>query len=242
MIYMVNTSTDATRLPHLCEAFLRLSESYASVHREQKVEATNDMSLHILPLASIASNKHLVIPEPAAYRRVAFEVYNRCAPLKNSDEVSPFFGAPAVLLARTIPRTINLQFTTTPVAGLPLSDRCIHVGYCWNPRTQWLSASWTDTQGSLQWSACYCVATTQNSRWPTLHEVAREVWDTTMDMINSNGVPWKVYIAKMSRMSKQELDGEYSKACVLAVVLTRYSLACFGHGNGTWRFRHHNYS
>ena len=242
MIYMVNAAHDATRLPHLCEAFLKLSESYASAHREQKVETSNDMSLHILPLANIASDKHLVIPEPAAYRKVALEVYSRCAPLINSDEVSPFFSAPAVLLARTIPRTINLQFTTTPVAGLPHSDRCIHVGYCWNPRSKWLSASWTDSQGSLQWSACYCVATTQNPRWPTLQEVAREVWDTTMDMINSNSVPWKVFIAKASRMGKQELDGEYLKACVLAAVLTKHSLAFTGHGNGTWRFCHHYHS
>ena len=215
MIYMVNSSTNATRLPHLCEAFLRLSESYTSAYREQKVETINDISLHILPLANIASDKRLVIPEPSAYRKAAFEIYSRCAPLRNHDEVSPFFCAPAILLARTIPRTINLQFTTTPVAGLPHSDRCIHVGYCWNPHTQWLSASWTDAQGSLQWSACYCVATTQTPRWPTLQEVAREVWDTTMDLINSNSVPWKVYIAKGSRMSKQELDGRYPKTDIL---------------------------
>lgn len=203
------------------------------------MESTNDMSLHILPLANIASNKRIIIPTPAAYNKIAFEVYSRCAPFVNSDEVSPFFCAPAVLLARTIPRTINLQFTTTPVAGLPHSDRCIHIGYCWDANTQWLSASWTDSQGSLQWSACYCVATTQSLPWPTLQEVAREVWETTMDMINSNSVPWKVYIAKASRMSKQELDGEYPKACVLAEVLTGYSLAFTGHGNGTWRLRHH---
>ena len=89
VIYMVNTSTDASRLPHLCEAFLRLSDSYASAHREQKMESTNDMSLHILPLANIASNKRIIVPTPAAYNKIAFEVYSRCAPFENVVEVSP---------------------------------------------------------------------------------------------------------------------------------------------------------
>ena len=206
VIYMVNASTNPTSLPRLCEAFLHLSESYASLLKEQKVEASNDVLLHILPLDTIASNEKLVITGPAAYKKVAFEVYNRCAPLEDIDDLSPFSCAPAVQLARTIARTINLQLTSTPVAGLPHSDRCIHVGYYWDLDAQWLSASWTDSQGNLQWNACYCIATNKSQNWPTLQEAAKEVWDTTMDLINSNIVPWRVFIAKASRMSRQESD------------------------------------
>ena len=205
---MVNTSTNPTSLPLLCEAFLKLSDAYALALKEERMETTNDISLYILPLAEIASNEHLVIPGPAAYRRVAFQVYNRCAPLQNISDVSPFSCAPSIQLARTIPRAINLQLTSTPVAGLPHLDRCIHVGYCWVPGAHWLSVSWTDNQGSLQWSACYCVAITESRSWPTLQETAKEIWDTTMDLINTSGVPWRVYIAKAGWMSRQESSGK----------------------------------
>lgn len=179
------------------------------------METTNDISLHILPLAEIASNEHLVIPGPGAYKKVAFQVYSRCAPLQDLGDVSPFSCAPAIQLARTIPRAINLQLTSTPVAGLPHLDRCIHVGYCWHPHANWLSVSWTDNQGSLQWSACYCVATTESRTWPTLQGASKEIWDTTMDLINTVSVPWRIYIAKIGRMSRQELDGKLLNAMAI---------------------------
>ena len=164
---------------------------------------------------------NLVIPPPATYKKVAFEVYNRCAPPKELDITSPYTCAPAVRLASTIPRTIDFALSSRPIGGLSHVDRCVHVGYCWLPQTPWLSASWTDNQGQQQWNACYRIATERNQSWPTFQDTIKEIWDTTVDLIDSKNAPWRVFIAKSTPMSRQELDsklfGGIQEACRLTV-------------------------
>ena len=211
VIYIINPSAGLSNLPQLCNAFLRLFEAYASSLKSQKPEDPCDVILQILPLAAIASNMDLVIPSPATYKKVAFEVYNRCAPPKGLDRTSPYNCAPAVQLAGTIPRTIDFALSSTPTAGLSHLDRCVHVGYCWLPHSSWLSASWTDNQGRQQWNACYRIATDQNQSWPTFQETIKEIWDTTVDLIDSKNALWRIFIAKSKSMSQQELDGKLSE-------------------------------
>ncbi|KAL8787851.1 MAG: hypothetical protein Q9195_007591 [Heterodermia aff. obscurata] len=205
-IYIINPCSSLSSLPQLCNAFLRLFEAYASALKGQKLERPCDVILQILPLAAIASNLKLVIPSPATYKKVAFEVYNRCAPPQELDLTSPYTCAPAVQLAGTIPRSIDFALSSTPIAGLSHLDRCVHVGYCWLPHASWLSASWTDNQGHQQWNACYRIATDQNQSWPTLEETIKEMWDTTIDLIGPKNAPWRIFIAKSKSMSRQELD------------------------------------
>ena len=166
-----------------------------------------------------------MIPSPATYKKVAFEVYNRCPPPKEIEITSPYTCAPAVQLAGTIPRTIDFALSSTPIAGLSHLDRCVHVGYCWIPRASWLTASWTDNQGHQQWNASYRIATDQNPSWPTLEETIKEIWDTTVDLIDSKNAPWRLFIAKNKSMSCQELDGELSEATCKVCRLTEFRLA-----------------
>lgn len=44
--------------------------------------------------------------------------------------------------------------------------------------------------------------------WPTFEEAAKELWDITMDIIDSKSAPSRVFIAKSSTMSRQEMDGK----------------------------------
>ena len=211
VIYIIDPSSGLSNLPRLCNAFLRLFDAYASSLKSQKLKNPCDVILQILPLAAIASSMSLVIPSPVTYKNVAFEVYNRCAPPKELDVTSPYTYAPAVQLAATIPRKIEFALSSTPIAGLSHLDRCVHVGYCWVPGASWLSASWTDNQGHQQWNACYRIATDQDQGWPTFEETIKEIWDTTVDLIDSKNAPWRIFIAKDKSMSQQELDSELSE-------------------------------
>lgn len=183
-----------------------------------------DMILQILPLAMIASNEKLIIPSPATYQKVAFEVYSRCAPCKDI-ESAPYACAPAVQLAGKIPRTIDFSLTSTPTANLSHVQRCVHVAYHWNPLAQWLSASWTDNQGCQQWNACYRIASDRTQSWPTFEEAAKEIWDTTTDMIDQKSVSRRVFIVKGSSMSRRELNGKCSRPECQAMELTSSSVA-----------------
>ena len=183
-----------------------------------------DMILQILPLAMIASNERLVIPSPGTYKKVAFEVYSRCAPCKDI-ESAPYACAPAVRLAGKIPRTIDFNLNLTPTANLSHAQRCIHVAYYWNPDAQWLSASWTDTLGCQQWNACYRIATDRTQSWPTFGEAAKEIWDTTTDMIDSKTLSRRVLLVKGSSMSQHEMNGKRSRLEYQAIELTSSSMA-----------------
>ena len=207
VIYMISTSSDLFELPLLCAAFLKLFDHYAAALKGHQPEDPNDVVLHILPLAAIASNEHLVIPAPSAYKQVAFEIYSRCAPRKDLAKLSPFYCAPAIHLARPIPRAINFTLASTPITGLSQADRCIHVGYCWDPDATWLSTSWTDNTGSLQWNACYRLTVSGSQTWPSFEEVANEIWDTTLTMLNPKNMPWRCIIAKGGSMSQMEASG-----------------------------------
>ena len=183
-----------------------------------------DMILQILPLAMIASNERLIVPSPGTYKKVAFEVYSRCAPSKDIQS-APYACAPAVQLAGKIPRTIDFSLTSTPTANLSHAQRCIHVAYYWNPHAQWLSASWTDNLGCQQWNACYRIATDRTQSWPTFEEAAKEIWDTTTDIIDSKTLFRRVFLVKGSSMSRHELNSKRSRLTRQAIKLISSSMA-----------------
>lgn len=209
VVYIINAFNDSTAVPRLCEAFLRLFDQYAASLGERAPDA-NDVVLQIIPMSLIASTEALVIPDPIEYKKLAFEVYDRCAPNPQSDHtgLTQFSYASAVHLAKAIPRSLNFQLTAQPIDGSPLSDRCIHVSYCFSITSPWLTASWTDNVGCLQWNASYYVSTDTDESWPTFAEAAQDIWEATLDIARALSNTCRLFVARIGSMPKEEYDGK----------------------------------
>ena len=208
MIYMIDALEEPTMTARLCEAFLRLSDAYASSLRAEKLHDPNDISLQIVPLRFIASTETLILPRPHLYKSLAFEVYDKCAPgpQLQSTELAQYSCVSAVHLAKPIPRHINFKLTSKPTDGSPLSDRCIHVAYRFSSCSRWLTASWVDNHGCLQWNASYHLAAGDEELWPRIPEVAADIWETTLEMARLLSTPYRLFIVKIGPMSKDESD------------------------------------
>lgn len=206
---MVNAFDEPPAIARICEAFLKLLDSYAGSLREEHNRDTIDVVLQIIPLSLVASTNTLTIPSPTVYKKIAFEVYDRCAPSAKLDRTAPtpFSGASAVQLAKVIPRSINLQLTCRSIDGSLVSDRCIHVSYCFSTCSQWLTASWTDSLGSLQWNASYYLAVDAEEVWPRFSEAGQDMWQTTLDIARALGAPYRFFIVRVGPMPREEYDG-----------------------------------
>ncbi len=214
VIYMVNPFKNPHALAHICAAFSKLFESYSSALKALHVDKPNDLILQIIPRDFIASATTIVLPSPADYKRLAFEVYDRCGPSESVQlDRSGFFCAPSIRLARTMPKRIDLKLSREPSAGLLSSDMCFHMAYSWDLKQHWLTASWTDNQGDLQWNAPYCLGYAEeddDGPWTVLLAIMKEIWDTTLEMLSPGNSPWRLFIVKDSPMLKRELESKFS--------------------------------
>lgn len=216
MIYMINLFGSQNFIPYLCAAYLRLFKSYAALVELNKLDSPNDIVLQIIPGDLVASSNALTLPSPEAYRRLALEVYNRCGPdpRLDSEDRLRFPCAPSIQLARPIPKSISLKLSPEPSVGFLQADMFFHVAYSWHPGQQWLTASWTDNQGELQWNAPYCVsAFGEKDPWPNMLAIFKEIWETTLELFDHSDSPWRLYIVKDSSMHEKELEGEKSTPC-----------------------------
>lgn len=219
VIYMINLFGSQNFMPYLCASFLKLFKSYAALVEHNKLENPNDIVLQIVPGDLVASPKAITLPSPEAYRRLALEVYNRCGPDPCSDTVENlrFSCAPSIQLARPIPKSISLKLSPEPSVGFLQADMFFHVAYSWHPGQQWLTASWTDNQGELQWNAPYCVGAIENENpWPILSAVFTEIWETTLELFGHSDSPWRLFIVKDSPMHEKELEGEIFAFCFVS--------------------------
>lgn len=210
VVYMINPFESFHPLAHLCAAFSRLFDSYLATLKTSHVEKPNDLILQIIPRSFIASATTIALPSPADYKRLSFEVYDRCGPSESAQlGHSGFFCAPSIRLARMMPKTINLKLSREPSAGILSSDMCFHLAYSWDPTQHWLTASWTDNQGDLQWNAPYCLGGAEDDGedlWPVFSAIVREMWETTLEMLSPQNSPWKLFVVKDSPMLKRELE------------------------------------
>ena len=218
VIYMVNPYQSRRVLPWLCAAFMKIYESYRKCLQIQ-TQLTGDLVLQIVPLNLIASLEAITLPPAKAYSRLAVEVYNRCGPniTEDKSQVQQYHCAPSIRLARAVPKSISFRLTPDPSTALLHSDRCFHLSYSWSFHQEWLTASWTDNQGVLQWNAVYCLGEEETERWQTFLTIAREIWNTTIDILKPGNFPWRIFVVKDSPIQREELQGKASMFSLIEV-------------------------
>lgn len=210
VIYMVDPSRDGENLSILCKAFLRLFDGYLLTTKQNSVDDPNDLVLQIIPSSLIYSADCLAMPSPSDYRRLVFEVYDRCGPNDDNKhrKTSKYNCAPAIRLAKAIPKTIDFRLTSENSALSLQSDNCLHIAYQWSLGESWLTASWTDNLGVVSWTACYCLGQPNESPWFAVSEIVHEIMETTLNILQPRNGPWHLFVSKPGRYLRKELDGK----------------------------------
>lgn len=211
VIYMVNPSQDERFLPILCSAFLKLFDAYITIAKERNLDKPNDLVFQCVPFDLVYSTTGIPMPSLSDYRKLAFEVYDRCGPNDNwqANKTSQYVCAPTIRLAKAVPKTIDFRLTSDNSALSLQSDNCLHIAYAWSPEDEWFTASWTDNLGLLSWSACYCLGGTNDDPWPVVSKIANEIWETTLDMLQPRSGSWHLFISKADAVQRKELEGMY---------------------------------
>lgn len=210
IIYIINPFKEQQYLPRLCDALSRLPNSYGAAREKRRPERQVDLVMQIVPLDLVWSSESIVMPSPAEYRRLAFEIYNQCAPPPSSQiRESDYISAPAICLARPVPKTIDFKLVPESSAPLMQLDSCVHVAYAWDSTSEWLVAIWTDNLGVLSWRAAYRLGKNEGKPWKPFYEVVKEILETSFDMLQPPNAPWQLFVCTDRPMLKQENDGRY---------------------------------
>lgn len=153
-------------------------------------------------MKNIASFDEPVILDPSTYINLAREVYDRCPPSAPSGDKTclSIYTAPAFQLEETLPRSIPFKLLSEPPQDLLRENCYIHLGYAISLDGTWITAAWTDNCGKSQTVVSYHLGTRG------FVETAKEIWQTTIEILQSRRVHWRVCIAKSGVMDREELE------------------------------------
>ena len=202
VIYMLNTWGEEA-IPDMCRYFLAMFYAYRKSLEQEDIREPNDLVLQIVPADMVFSNHELILSSPTDYKKLAFQVYDRCAPPGGNGQ-APFVSAPAISLAKSTLKTIDFKLTVDP---LDTGD-VLHLAYQWEANQQWLTGAWTNNSGTIQWNAAYWLSEDEDIQTSFL-QVASAMIETTRDIIQSQRASYHVYIAKLGPYENFEVEGKF---------------------------------
>ncbi len=206
----MNTFTPPDAVVLLCAAFLRLFQSYVRSQNSPCSFRPNEIVLQLIPVGFVASETALVVPTQAEYRALALEVYERCGleTWNAGDEAIAPGNAPSILLSDKIPSSIDLKLTAEAPSSVLHEPTSLHIAYSQSIDGRWISASWTEDDGSNQMSMSYCLGMEEAAPRRAFEDIAREIWETSIGMIQARKVRWRFLIASAGVMEQEELRGK----------------------------------
>jgi mediator of RNA polymerase II transcription subunit 13 len=202
VVYMINPFDNASALWELCASFWTLFQTYGQGPARADQPQKPEIVLQIIPIKYIASFDHPVILDSNTYISLAREVYSRCPPSVPSEDKTPLpiASAPAFQLEESIPRNVPFKLQSDPPQDLLRENSYMHLSYAVSLDGTWLTAAWTDSCGKSQATSTYHLGTR------VFAELAKEVWATTIDILQARKVHWRVCVAKAGVMDREELE------------------------------------
>ncbi|KAF1976923.1 hypothetical protein BU23DRAFT_626576 [Bimuria novae-zelandiae CBS 107.79] len=203
VIYMINPFNRPSAIWELCSAFWALFQSYQQGPQSRPDQVQKpDLVLQIVPISYIASCEAPVILDASIYANLAREVYDRCPPSAPSEDKLPLniYSAPSLQLEETIPRNIQFKLTADTPQDLMRENSYMHIGYAISLDGTWVTAAWSDTCGKSQTVVSYNLGTRPFT------DIAKEIWQTTIEILQVRRVTWRVCIAKAGVMEREELE------------------------------------
>ena len=202
VVYFLEPNNNEEAVPYLCQSFLYFFEAY---RRNMVYGEGNELVLQIVPLRLLCDADTFSIPAEARYKRLAFEVYDRCAPAqkKGSDRNPPYVSASAINLCRPLPRSLDLRLGSAVQGIVPAGGNCLHLAYCWQGGgEQWLTASWTDNFGTRQWNAAYWIGPDDPEN--LFSAVVAEMWETSLELMRSLRSSLRLQVARIGGLEQIE--------------------------------------
>ncbi|KAF2009494.1 hypothetical protein BU24DRAFT_455466 [Aaosphaeria arxii CBS 175.79] len=211
VIYMIDPFDNPSSVWELCSAFWSLFQSYGQGPQSRPDQMPKpDLVLQIVPMKYIASFDSPVMLSTSTYINLAREVYDRCPPSSPSEDKTPLsiYSAPAFQLEESIPRQIPFSLNADTPQDLLRENSYMHIGYAISLDGAWLTAAWTDRCGKSQTIVSYNLGTR------VFGEIAKEIWATTIEILQARKVTWRICIAKSGVMEREELDTwKYLASC-----------------------------
>lgn len=208
VVYFVYPNDDAQLLVHICSAFQHLFNLYRKALLEKKLCTSNELVLQLIPLDFIASPTAIIVQPSTQYARLAMEVYDRCINFASSS------STPAILLEQPLPKIIDFKLSIYPSASLLQENTCLHIAYAQSIDDRWITAAWTDNQGTQQMTASYCLGRKNEPLSMSFADIASEIWQTTLDYIGHKKIHWRIMIARIGVMDPSEVESWASLATI----------------------------
>ncbi len=205
VVFFVYSPDSSGSIVESCIAFHQLFEGYKKTLYNRRPSnkqppSVNEMVLQLIPIDFVSSSTSLANPSPAEFAKLALETYDRCS----------LFGgpmpSPAIVLEQPPPRHIDFKLTSNPSASLLHENSCLHVAYAQSIDERWVTAAWTDNRGVQQLTTSYWLGRKGKPLSRSISDVAREIWETTRDLISIWKVHWRIIIVKCGSMEQHEID------------------------------------
>ena len=216
VLYVIYPLDKETSLWHICSSFQRLQQEF---QRAQSLSPyahyAINITLQLTPFDRIASQLTL---QTHHYMRLACEVYDRCRPAELIKDNRGFdiFCAPSLQLAESLPKSIPFRLSPDPPSDLLNETACMHVAYAKSMDDRWMTAAWTDNSGKRQAHVTYNLEGNQS-----FNDVAKEMWQTTSEIIQRRRVTWKVIIVAVTEMVREDIDGMSNASSFIMYLLNR---------------------
>ncbi|KAF2641089.1 hypothetical protein P280DRAFT_425265 [Massarina eburnea CBS 473.64] len=203
VIYMIDPFEDSNAIWELCSAFWTLFQSYGQgpPGRPDQIQKP-DLVLQIVPIKYVASFEAPIILDASIYTSLAREVYDRCPPNAPCEDKTPLsiYTAPSFQLEEPLPRSIPFKLNAETPQDLLHENSYVHLGYAISLDGMWVTAAWTDICGKFQTVVSYNLGTRM------FGEIAKEIWQTTIEILQARRVTWRVCIAKAGVMDREEME------------------------------------
>lgn len=182
-----------------CTAFQHFFDYYKKTVHSNPDVPLNELVLQLVSLDNVSSPTSLVVSRPNELIRQCIETYDRCT------SFSTMMPAPAIMLEQPVPRHVNFECSPRASASLMHEHSCMHVAYAQSVDEQWVTAAWTDDRGRQQATASYCLGRKGKPLSLSMNEVAHEIWESTMELISTWKVQWRIVIAKCGTLDADEI-------------------------------------
>ena len=215
VIYMVNPFEHNRTDQYLCACFWMLYKAYRDhAPKGQRSVQRSDLVLQILHVSIIASSDGLTVLDAQQMGAIATETHDRCPPSPKAAMLDmgsslPILAAPAVELASVPPKRVGFQLSADPPGDLLHEGSLLHLAYAISEDGLWLTVCWIDNTSRYQMTSSACL------RGKSFYDVAKDVWEKTLDILAAREVTWRVFI-----VSNEEVDASV-QTCWRALVATK---------------------
>ena len=209
VLYFINPFDDEILVWKICSWFLQLRQAFQrSLSGNNEALSAIGVILQLIPLSYMAPFNEQYALYPDYQLRLAGEVYDRCRHVEPVESTTglDILCAPLFQLAEPLPKSIPFRLSLDPPSDLLNENAYMHVAYAKSADSRWVTAAWTDNSGKRQAHATYSL---EGDR--SFSDIAKELWQTTLEIVQRRKVTWKVIIVAIRDMKQEEMDGQLAR-------------------------------